>query len=133
MYSGRFMIVKTLSPFYFYLYTTCMLKKRERLTKKEFDTYFATGKRFHTPLLQLIYTPYTSFHGAAVAGKKVHKKAVDRNKLRRRLYNILYHLKVERALSGVYMIIAKPAAKDASYAVLKTDIEKVVGLTKQKR
>lgn len=103
-----------------------MLKKRDRLTKKQFDAYFASGKRFHSPLVQLIYTPLTSFHGAAVAGKKVSKKAVERNTVRRRLYAALYALKKETNLQGVFIMIAKPAAKDASYSELKASLSKLV-------
>ena len=102
-----------------------MLKKKQRLAKKEFDHYFASGKRFHSPLLQLIYTPHESFHGAAVVGKKVHKKAVDRNKLRRRLYASLYTLKGEQNLTGVFMVIAKLPAKEASYKELKASLSKL--------
>jgi len=99
-----------------------MLKKTERLTKQEFDTYFKTGRRVHGELLQLIYSPASQFHGAAVAGKKVSKKAVDRNKKRRQLYNALYQLKKDKDLQGVYICIAKPPAAAATYTELKTAI-----------
>jgi len=107
-----------------------MLKKRDRLTKKEFERYFSSGKRLHSPLLQLIYTKGDAFHGAVVVGKKVHKKAVDRNTLRRRLYSILYNHMKEEALSGVHIIIAKPAARGVSYKVLKEDVFELVGRTR---
>lgn len=103
-----------------------MLKKKQRLTKKEFDQYFQSGKRFHDPLLQLIYTPHASFQGAVVVGKKVHKKAVDRNRLRRRLYAALYTLYKEKQLTGVYIIIAKPVAKNASHKELKELLSKLI-------
>ncbi|MDC1205594.1 ribonuclease P protein component [Candidatus Pacebacteria bacterium] len=107
-----------------------MLAKKERLTKKEFDRFFSSGKRYHSPVLQLIYTPLDVFHGAAVVGKKVHKKAVDRNKTRRRLYGALYALKLQDNLMGVYIVIAKPKAKDATYATLKQELSELVGSTK---
>lgn len=103
-----------------------MLKKKERLTKKEFDRFFSVGRRFHSPIFTLIHAPGSSFHGAVVVGKKVYKKSVDRNRLRRRLYNILYRLSRENSLQGVYIILTKPAAKDAKFADLRLVLEKTL-------
>lgn len=90
-----------------------MLNKRKRLTKKAFDSSFKVGKRLHSPTLQLIYDNSDSeFHGAVVVGKKVYKKAVDRNRLRRRIYGALYRYSQESKMTGTYILIAKPAAKD---------------------
>lgn len=87
-----------------------MLKKKERLTKKEFDRFFSIGKRVHSPAFTLLYTPSETFHGAVVVGKKVYKKAVDRNRLRRRLYNALYKEVREAGATGVFIILAKAGA-----------------------
>lgn len=87
-----------------------MLKKKERLTKKEFDRFFSAGKRIHSPAFTLLYTPSETFHGAVVVGKKVYKKAVDRNRLRRRLYNALYKEIRETGTTGVFIILAKAGA-----------------------
>lgn len=89
-----------------------MLPKTKRLTKRAFDTYFRSGKRYHSPHLQLIYTPAPDFHGAVVVGKKVFKQAVKRNAMRRRLYGVLYRYSKQTGATGVFIIIAKPAAKN---------------------
>ena len=89
-------------------YTIAMLKKKERLKRKEFDEVFTKGKRLHSPVAQLIYAPGDTFHGAAVVGKKVHKKAVDRNSLRRRLYGLLYTVLRPCSPARTYILIAKP-------------------------
>ena len=99
-----------------------MLKKKERLTKEEFDRAFSVGTRYHSPSLQLIYEDTVDFHGAAVVGKKVHKKAVDRNRLRRRLYGVLYRYHATHALTGTFILIAKPALKE----VLKKNFTQTV-------
>lgn len=99
-----------------------MLKRKQRLSKRQFDTFFRTGKRLHTPLFQVIYAKTEDFHGAAVVGKKVHKRAVDRNRLRRRVYNILYRLSQDRDLKGVYIIIAKPPAANVNFTAIKQAI-----------
>lgn len=103
-----------------------MLKKKERLTKKEFDRFFISGKRYHSTFIQLIYTPNEVFHGAVVVGKKVHKKAVDRNKTRRRLYSSLYTLRKQKDLRGIFIVIAKAPAKTATHAILKQDLTDLV-------
>ena len=103
-----------------------MLKKKQRLTKAAFDQYFKSGKRIHTPLFQLIYTPCNTFHGAVVAGKKVSKKAVDRNVVRRRIYAALYALYKEQSCTGVYIVIAKPVVKSATYSEIKETLSKIL-------
>lgn len=85
-----------------------MLSKKERLTKAAFDRSFAMGKRFHTPHFQIIYTKAATFHGAVVVGKKVYKKAVDRNRLRRQLYGALYRTHQNTPLPYTCIIVAKP-------------------------
>ena len=89
-----------------------MLKKKQRLTKKQFDIIFSRGKRVHSPTLQLIYNKSDTFHGSAVVGKKVYKKAVDRNRLRRRLYGVLYMWQKEFGCTGTFVLIAKTPLKE---------------------
>ncbi len=72
------------------LHIVIMLAKKHRLTRAEFSKYFKTGKRTNSPIGTLIVSPNKSFHGAVVVGKKVSKKAVGRNVLRRRAYAQLY-------------------------------------------
>lgn len=88
-----------------------MLQKKNRLSTAAFDQFFKTGKRRHSPNLQVIHVEQAEFHGSAVVGKKVFKEAVKRNRLRRQLYAVLYRLMKAQQLSGVTIIIAKPSAK----------------------
>lgn len=105
-----------------------MLKKKERLTKKEFDRFFSLGKRSHSPAFSLVYSPAPTFHAAVVVGKKVYKRAVDRNRLRRRLYNIIYRASREKNLKGVYIVLSKPEVKNFDFATIKDSLENLVGL-----
>ncbi len=93
-----------------------MLKKKERLTRKEFDRSFSVGKRIHSPFLQLVYEAGRQFHGSVVVGKKVAKKAVDRNRMRRRIYAIVYAFAQDRDLQLTLIIIAKPPFASLSRA-----------------
>lgn len=103
-----------------------MLKKKERLTASEFDRFFSSGRRRHTDFLTMIYSPHPSFHGAVVVGKKVFKRAVDRNLLRRRLYNIMYGLSRANSLKGVYIILAKPNAGRQDFQTLKEAVLQLI-------
>jgi ribonuclease P protein component len=109
-----------------------MLKKKERLTKKKFDRSFSVGTRFHSPTIQLIYEDTPDFHGAAVVGKKVHKKAVDRNRLRRRLYGALYRYQKSNPLTGTYILIAKPALAKVLKNQFTQEVEKSIELVTKK-
>lgn len=103
-----------------------MLKKKERLTKKEFDRFFSVGKRIHSPAFTLLYTPLETFHGAVVVGKKVYKKAVDRNRLRRRLYNALYKEIKDTEVTGVFIILAKSGAVSLDFSELRQSVSSVL-------
>jgi ribonuclease P protein component len=86
-----------------------MLKKTQRLTTSQFDQFFASGKRNHFTHLTIIYHPAKVLQGAAVVGKKVSKSAVRRNTLRRRVYARLAQVVMEKAVTGVFIIILKPS------------------------
>lgn len=97
-----------------------MLHKQQRLNTKAFEEHFKTGKRYHSPNLQLIHLPAFEFHGAVVVGKKVYKQAVKRNHLRRQLYGVLYRAAKAGLINGTFMMIVKPSAKQVERkAILK--------------
>lgn len=103
-----------------------MLPKKNRVTTAEFNQYFTTRKRVHGTYVQILYTPSTEFKAAAVVGKKVYKKAVDRNKLRRRMYHILAEQKKQLSITGVFLCIAKPAAATGPFTVIAADIRELI-------
>jgi ribonuclease P protein component len=88
-----------------------MFKKTERLNRSMFTQYFKIGKRLHTDYFTLVYSPAPVRMVAVVVGKKVFAGAVDRNTLRRRVYASTCSLVAQ---TGVYLIIAKPTAKNLS-------------------
>ncbi|MCA9357123.1 ribonuclease P protein component [Candidatus Nomurabacteria bacterium] len=85
-----------------------MFKKAERLTKKQFDNFFKTGKRFQFQHLTIIYSQHPSLHASVVVGKKVSKQAVRRNALRRRIYARLRSEVKAKDSIGVFIVIVKP-------------------------
>jgi len=88
-----------------------MLAKQNRLSRADFTKYFKTGKRINSPAATLIVSPHDVFHGAVVVSKKVSKKAVRRNTLRRRAYAQLYTA-YKNKKNGVYILIIKPSFSD---------------------
>lgn len=101
-----------------------MLAKSERLTRAEFTHYFKTGRRIHSPLATLVFASHEQRHGAVVVGKKVAKRAVDRNTLRRRVYATLRHR--TEGMTGVFIVILKPAATTVSRAELREAISVLI-------
>jgi len=103
-----------------------MFSKKERLSKGKFDRFFRIGKRYHSDNFTLIYLPFGSIKSAVVVGKKVFKKAVDRNLLRRRVYSVLREVLTKQVGTGVYLILTKPTAAALDFASIKAEIEGLV-------
>jgi len=88
-----------------------MFKKTKRLSRPQFTEYYKKGVRFQTPELTLVYNANIPLLVSVVVGKKVFKNAVDRNRLRRRIYaSIRRYFTAKEVFSGSYIIITKPPA-----------------------
>jgi ribonuclease P protein component len=104
-----------------------MLKKSQRLTRAAFVDCFSKGKRIHAPFTTSIISPAETFSCAVVVGKKVAKKAVTRNALRRGAYGVIERLLADRHVQGVYIFVLKPVAASTSRAVLLSALEAEFG------
>ncbi len=98
-----------------------MLQKKERLNREKFNRFFSVGRRVHSPLFTLIYTPHPTFHGAVVVSKKVAKLAVTRNTIRRRIYAMLRTHAIHRQ-GGVYIVVVKKPITDATRGTVAKSI-----------
>ena len=103
-----------------------MLSKKNRLTSREFKTFFSEGKKHHTPLFTVVYVPYDTFHTSVVVPKKVAKRAVDRNKMRRRVYGAVQQSTTQKNTTGVFIFLMKKEAFEVEYAVLKEAVSKLL-------
>ena len=65
----------------------------------------------------------TPLRVVVIVSKKVSKKAVERNLLRRRIYSIIKDLKVVKDHTGILVIRAFPNSCDIEYQNLRKDIE----------
>ncbi|MBX2866503.1 ribonuclease P protein component [Candidatus Kaiserbacteria bacterium] len=106
-----------------------MIAKKQRLTTRAFHTFFAEGKKIHTPLFTAVYTPHATLHVSVVVSKKVARRAVDRNKLRRRVYNAVRTYVEKHNSDGVFIFLMKKEAFKVEYAVLKDGIETFLNKT----
>lgn len=91
-----------------------MLKKSKRLTKNQFSKYFKTGRKHHSTHLTIVYTEHTNLHASVVVSKKVSKRAVDRNTIRRRVYAEIRNSLVRNNQTGVFIILVKPSLSTLS-------------------
>lgn len=103
-----------------------MFKKRERLTRSEFQEYFRTGARHHGKHVTLITATTSSKRKVAVVvGKKVAKSAVKRNLYKRRIFGVLQTI----PCTGVLIVIVKPTfatlSRKTAAAVLTTEVARV--------
>lgn len=101
-----------------------MFKKSVRLSRSEFMTFLSSGKRYHSEFLTITHTPGPVLRAAAVVGKKVAKEAVDRNRIRRRLYATLQRVVTKSPVPcppGAYIMVAKPGALKVSRLELQSE------------
>jgi len=103
-----------------------MLPKKYRLSKKkEFDFVFNNGKSSYGKLLGVKIAkndlPLSRF--GILVGSKIDKRAVVRNKTKRRLRAIIYENldKIKKGYDCV--IITLPLIKEACYQEIKKDLE----------
>ena len=67
-----------------------MIKKKNRLKIKEFQNLFKIGKKKHTTLFLIIIQEHQEYAKIGISiPKKIYKKAVIRNSIKRKIYNFL--------------------------------------------
>ena len=111
-----------------------MFKKTERLGRAAFTNYFKIGRRFQSEYFTLVFTPAPLRAVAVVVGKKVHKQAVDRNTLRRRVYAAARtEMEATVTTNGIYIIIAKPTAKNLTQTAIAPAVASLLATTQKPR
>jgi ribonuclease P protein component len=104
----------------FFVTILSMLPKKNRLTRAQFDHYFKNGRRHHSEICTLIFHASPHFHTSVVVGKKVYKKAVDRNKLRRRVYALVRTYLLHK--TSVCIVLVKPKVSSIPYTRAKEEL-----------
>lgn len=70
----------------------------------------------------MVYAWNDTFHASVVVSKKVARLAVARNKIRRRIYDIVRNYKSHTNGQGVYIFVAKAPVVKNSFDVLKQEV-----------
>lgn len=88
-----------------------MLKKQNRITKtRDLQMVYRKGKTLHTPALVIKFLPEsTPVKVGLVVSKKISKKAVIRNRIKRALREEMRANK-DNLATGSYMLVAKVGA-----------------------
>lgn len=88
-----------------------MFPKSARLNRAAFTKCFASGQRKHAPYTTIILCGSPHFAVSVVVGKKVAKKAHERNQLRRQVYGLLKQYQATNpSMCGESIVVLKPAA-----------------------
>jgi ribonuclease P protein component len=106
-----------------------MLPKKHRINRKLFEEVAKKGKSFSSKYLSLKIAPVSENQSrfAFVVSSKVAKKAVDRNKIKRRARNIVQKNlgKIKRQINAI--IFFKQGAEKLAFAELEKEINDIFG------
>ena len=97
-----------------------MLPKQNRLTRdKEFDYIFKNGKSSYTDIIGLKTTQndLNLNRFGIIVSKKVSKKAVVRNKIKRQIRSIIRKIKIKQGYNC--LIIALPKIESADFKTIE--------------
>jgi len=98
---------------------------KKRLSRQEIETVFKQGKRVSGALFSVVGLSANTTRYAVVVGKKVSNKAVVRNKIRRRVRNILQQQMTTKAH---VVVQAKPTTIKAPYTNYKEELTKLLAV-----
>ena len=109
-----------------------MFKKANRLSRGEFESFFRSGKGHHSDSYQLIFTPSEEeLKVAVVVPKKIVRKAVSRNRVRRQLYHQLKSIIGDS--KGIYIVIVKKLDLGKINKTTPQELTDLVGRTTKSR
>lgn len=103
-----------------------MITKKERLNKKAFNRSFSKGVRIHTSSLVCIYQKSNQQQVAVVVSKKIARRAVVRNKIRRRVYNGVRAVCAKEQCTGVYIFLVKKSILPKTYQEICAELQTVL-------
>ncbi|MFH1472852.1 MAG: ribonuclease P protein component [bacterium] len=103
-----------------------MLPKSKRIPRKLFKQILKNKRHFNSNHFSLVIFPNSSTarFGVSVA-KKVSKKAVTRNKIRRRVYSAIRNF-ITEIKPGLYLVVVKPNTKDVKGVILEKELKSLV-------
>ncbi len=108
-----------------------MLPKKRRIQRSDFGQILKTGKSVSSSFLSFKYTRADLFQTSfsVVVSKAVSKKAVERNKLKRRIYAVITKLKNRVAPGYRAAFFIKKEAGTLSYKRLEEETVAILAKT----
>ncbi|MGA1846114.1 ribonuclease P protein component [Deferribacter abyssi] len=101
-------------------------KRYERLRKKkEFDNVFVNGQWIKGNLINVCYALSTNRKVGFIVSKKISKKAVIRNKVKRRLREIFRLNKYILPNKVHLVVIAKQGVEKVNFSELEYDVKQI--------
>ena len=97
-----------------------------RINRADFPTLLKAGKRHHGVCVTAVYAPSTTAKVSVVVSKKVAKQAVDRNRLRRRVYGAVERFLKTSPFTGAVIFLVKHEAAKSSREALATDVTRLL-------
>ncbi|HIQ51021.1 MAG TPA: ribonuclease P protein component, partial [Nautiliaceae bacterium] len=92
------------------------------LNKKEIEIVLKKGKKYSSINFLLFYFPFNELKVSPIVSKKVSKKAVIRNRIKRRVRNIAKEL----LKKGGYAIVVKNDISNTDFQDLKYEFKKLI-------
>ena len=104
-----------------------MLPKKNRVTRKEFPSHKQQGIRAFSALFSCTIYPCRDVSKiSVVVSKKIDKRAIARNTLRRRFYAIAETYIKDFSREALIVFYPKIEARKAPFSLLKTEMERVL-------
>ena len=103
-----------------------MLSKKQRVSRKLFESAYRTSWTFSSPFFVLKAAPAQSSKFAFSVSAKVCPKAVDRNKLRRRGYAAARNLLPQIKTPAIYLFITKKGAEKLNFQKFQEAIKNIL-------
>jgi ribonuclease P protein component len=99
-----------------------MLPRNSRISRKEFPNLLNSKSFFHSPHFSLRVAHSTKPQIAVSVSKKISKKAVTRNGIRRRTYSVIYKY-LKRIKPGMLLFVAKAGSEKIKGVTLEKEID----------
>jgi len=102
-----------------------MLPKYRRIPRRLFKPLLESRKYFNSEHFSLRVIPSKEVRIAVSVSKKIYKKAVVRNKVRRRVYSAMRDL-ISSLRVGLYLVVAKHGSEKTKGKELKNELKSLI-------
>ena len=98
-----------------------MLPKNLKLKKFDFEQFFKIGEKLRNEYFLLIKIKSHEKKFSVIPSSKEFKKAVERNRVKRRIYEII-RLNIDKIPKGLYLILPNKKTLNISFEELAKNI-----------